>query len=671
MRPTAAINVRRLPLAAIAIATLVAIAGHPSRAGAADGAVTRFAFEGEMADRIVGDRSVLLDGEVKLERRQTKNLPDEYSFVDGSQSFDVRFSAGNAGDRPEVGPYPSAQKSGADKPAGTPGLSFFADGDECSAVTGSYVVDQADYDRGGALTAFAARFKQQCDGSSASSFGTIAYNATVPVFSHRLSALALVFPAADAGTRTDAQILTLTNTSPGTLPITAVTVTGASADQFVIDGNGCDNVVLPSGSQCAVSVVFAPDRPGPVSADLVVADAFTSWGSDPAGELVHLDVGGSAAPAPATPTDPASAPAPAPAPAPASDASGSNGSTTTSASSAPPGGPDATATSDSSRPAAGQSSRTPLAIALGAATVAVGAVLLVRRRRPVRREMTAEDDDVEQYDAEQYDAARDDMTGDDMTGDDMTGDDAAAVPLFADSDEPEADREPDRDEPEPEPELEPEPEPERDIDGVVGLDHLVMISVLGSPTIVGRDHLGGRTTEIATRLALAPDGLATDAFGNDGSTAEARRKKTTTLVSRARTELGEIDGELVIAKITRGERYRINALVTTDLVQLERVVATATAAPSPASIDALDRALDLVRGRPFGDDPYPWATAGGFVERATDAVEAAAVLLAEHAIDAYDAAMARRALDRGQRACPDSDRLRSLVRLLDEPGAER
>ena len=260
--------------------------------------------------------------------------------------------------------------------------------------------------------------------------------------------------------------------------------------------------------------------------------------------------------------------------------------------------------------------------------------------------MTAEDDDVERYDAEQYDAARDDMTGADT----------AAVPLFADSDEPEP---------------EPEPEPERDIDGVVGLDQLVMISVLGSPTIVGRDHLGGRTTEIATRLALAPDGLATDAFGNDGSTAEARRKKTTTLVSRARTELGEIDGELVIAKITRGERYRINALVTTDLVQLERVVATATAAPSPASIDALDRALDLVRGRPFGDDPYPWATAGGFVERATDAVEAAAVLLAEHAIDAYDATMARRALDRGQRACPDSDRLRSLVRLLDEPGAER
>ena len=309
MRPTATRNVRRLPLAAIAIVSVVVIAGAPLRAGAADGAVTRFAVEGESADRIVGDTSVLLDGDIKLSRRQTTNLPDEFSFVDGTQSFEVRFSASNDGDRPEVGPYPDAQKAGVDKPAGAPGLSFFADGEECATVTGSYVVDQADYDGTGALTAFAARFQQHCDGAAAASFGTVAYNATVPVFSHRLSALALVFPTTDAGTRTDAQILTLTNTSAGTLPITSVSVTGPSADQFVIDGNGCDRVVLPLNSQCSVSVVFAPDRAGPITADLIVADAFTSWGSGPTGELVHLDAGGADAQAPATPTDPAPAPA--------------------------------------------------------------------------------------------------------------------------------------------------------------------------------------------------------------------------------------------------------------------------------------------------------------------------------------------------------------------------
>jgi HYDIN/CFA65/VesB family protein len=88
-----------------------------------------------------------------------------------------------------------------------------------------------------------------------------------------LSSNSLTFSARPAGTRSDAQTVTLTNNGDAPLAIQTVRVTGPDADDF---GQGVDCPIVPStlsaGGSCKVYVSFRPSSAGPKSATLAIGD---------------------------------------------------------------------------------------------------------------------------------------------------------------------------------------------------------------------------------------------------------------------------------------------------------------------------------------------------------------------------------------------------------------
>ena len=741
------------------IVAVAALALAPRGASAADNGITRFVFEGEVGDSIVGGRNVdVADSITSIQRRPT--APYEFFYAGGTQFYDVLFSAPDDGDRPRKGLYEAVQRADEDKPNGTPGLHFFGGGIGCFKVEGSYVIDQVSYDIDGVITAFAARFQQHCNINDASSFGTVAYNATVPVYGHRLNALSLTFPPIAAGARSDPQTITITNTSTVPLPVALVSVGGSSADQFQIVSNRCDAKSLPVGGTCAVDVVFAPTTDGAARARLNVADAFTSWGATgQEGEAIALNgaVDGSAPTVtiattpPTTPTTPDAVTTLATPPAPNATSVPLNASDTTAApiassSTIAPGGstsvvrgrtgastvPSATTTLAEEATTIAPSttrksphSRVPLLVLIALAlTIGAAAIAFLRNRRraaapdapqgrqadvpipdapsaidatvdpalvstigeasrqaPRAREeppiAPVDESTVDEPVADQLvphladDAS---MVGDPALDDDLTALETPSAVHVIDDDESldeldlaafaaaqDTDAVDDAD----------ASEHVNVAQGLVGTEVIApgsMVCVLGPPVVLGRDALAERTIEIAVRLALEPGGVSINdlggSLGHGGATEQQARSKTTTLVSRARGQLGDLDGEPLLPKIARGEPYRLHPRVLTDLSRLEQVLDRAATVSASEAIGALHAALALVRGRPFGEAPYAWAINDGWVGRAQDVVADAALRLAGLALDASDVAIARFAIDKGLLAAPDDEPLRELLRTI-------
>ena len=191
------------------------------------------------------------------------------------------------------------------------------------------------------------------------------------------------------------------------------------------------------------------------------------------------------------------------------------------------------------------------------------------------------------------------------------------------------------------------------------------VCVLGVPIVLGRNDLAERTIEIAVRLAVEPDGVSVDdlagALGHGGVTEQQARSKTTTLVSRARHQLGDLDGEPLLPKISRGQPYRLHSGVVTDLTRFEQLVDSAAQLPPSDAIEALRAALEMVRGRPFGEAPYVWAINDGWVGRAHEVVSEAALRLAELALAADDPTTVWFAINKGLLAIPDDEQLLELL----------
>ena len=746
----------------------LSMATKTDEAVAATAAVTRFVFEGEAGARLVGGRNVQLDDGITAVKRGD-TAPYEFFYAQGSEFFDAQFSAPDDSDRPRKGLYQPVERAGDDRPNGVAGLNFFGGGLSCASISGSYIVDQAAYDANGTMTAFAARFQQSCDGSDAATFGAVAYNATVPVYGHQLSALSLAFPAVASGARSDPQTITITNTSTTALPVALVSLGGAAADQFQIVRNRCDGASITAGESCTVDVVFAPTTGGPASARLLVADAFTSWGASGqegeaialAGGVVGVGTGTTVTPtvaptdapptAVATPTAPATA-----ATTIATNETDTTASATTSASAVAPSIPtdaivstvsttavrsvttvpaeEVTTIAQSTSRTSGRRSRTGMLVLLVlaiATTIAAVLAYLRRSRQPVppsaatpppkaevlvpdspriidasaestmastigeaRRaaprpsveptiaatnERAADDEALGEPESEQLDeapaavAAADEarvdadvpalrnasnavhVIDDDESLDELdlaafgstteadpiaaTGADAAPFAIAAGDD---------------------------DAPLLSGpLEPASMVCVLGPPVVLGRDDLSERTVEVAVRLAVEPHGVSVDdlggALGHGGLAAPQARSKTTTLVSRARGQLGELDGEPVLPKIARGEPYRLHRGVVTDLTRFEQLVDSAAHLPPAAAAVKLRSALSLVRGRPFGDAPYAWAVNDGWVGRAQQVVGEAAHRLADLALDADDLACIWFAVDKGLLANPDDEHLTELL----------
>ena len=74
------------------------------------------------------------------------------------------------------------------------------------------------------------------------------------------------------GTSSAAQTFTLTNAGNAALPITSITVTGASASSFTISGKSCGSS-LNAGASCTIQVVFDPSAAGGLPAALSVSDS--------------------------------------------------------------------------------------------------------------------------------------------------------------------------------------------------------------------------------------------------------------------------------------------------------------------------------------------------------------------------------------------------------------
>jgi hypothetical protein len=149
-------------------------------------------------------------------------------------------------------------------------------GHGCNQTNGRFQVDQLETDAGGSITRFAARFEQHCEGADPAMFGTIAVNATVPVYGHSLSERRLIFNNVHAHGPSYQQII-VTNTGPSPLPFYGATITGREASSFELL-DGCGTSALAPGATCAIGVNARP-RDNHARATLNIRNAFTSWGA--------------------------------------------------------------------------------------------------------------------------------------------------------------------------------------------------------------------------------------------------------------------------------------------------------------------------------------------------------------------------------------------------------
>jgi hypothetical protein len=89
------------------------------------------------------------------------------------------------------------------------------------------------------------------------------------------NATALSF-SSSAGVLTDAQTLTLQNQGSASATLSAVSLLGTQADQFVTGGACGSGVTLQAGASCTVTVAFDPTSTGSKSATLQVTSTNSS-----------------------------------------------------------------------------------------------------------------------------------------------------------------------------------------------------------------------------------------------------------------------------------------------------------------------------------------------------------------------------------------------------------
>jgi len=85
-----------------------------------------------------------------------------------------------------------------------------------------------------------------------------------------LSSTSLTFAAQLEGTTSSAQTVTVTNQQSASLHFSGVTITGTNAGDFTVTNNPCSTVT--GGSNCVVSITFAPTGSGTRNATLSISD---------------------------------------------------------------------------------------------------------------------------------------------------------------------------------------------------------------------------------------------------------------------------------------------------------------------------------------------------------------------------------------------------------------
>jgi hypothetical protein len=154
------------------------------------------------------------------------------------------------------------------------GLDIFGDGRGCNEDVGSITVHEVVQDSVGTVTAFAASYSEQCEGTEPPVKGELRFNSTIDYMG---------FADTGLGKVSAAQTLTV-QAAQGTT-IGAASVTG-EASEFRLTTDDCKGAVLAAGQTCTVTVVGTPSSGGPHQATITFPD--TANGD----HVVSLDVTG-------------------------------------------------------------------------------------------------------------------------------------------------------------------------------------------------------------------------------------------------------------------------------------------------------------------------------------------------------------------------------------------
>jgi hypothetical protein len=177
----------------------------------------------------------------------------------------------------------------------------------------------------------------------------------------------------------------------------------------------------------------------------------------------------------------------------------------------------------------------------------------------------------------------------------------------------------------------------------------------------------GRVAELLTYLA-AHDGTATrGGWLTDVSPEKALSDGyVRNLVLLARRSLAAVTGDPDLLSYDKAtQRLSMDEKVTTDWKQFQSVI-------SAGDLAGLRKALELVRGTPFGVAPPPWTSAGGIYYVVGDAITDTALKLGELALDDGDRLLAAWAARQGQLANRyDQGLWRVLIRAATDEPARR
>jgi nucleoid-associated protein YgaU len=187
----------------------------------------------------------------------------------------------------------------------------------------------------------------------------------------------------------------------------------------------------------------------------------------------------------------------------------------------------------------------------------------------------------------------------------------------------------------------------------------VLVRVLGQPRVDGRPGLGQRELSLTAFLAMhrrpvTGSDVIEALWGGKG----VQARSLWNLASNTRGALGKLaSGEAVLPFADQADKtYRLHPDVACDLDILRRAYQRSLADPCEEAAAELDRALDLVEGRPFGTAGFEWAFRDGqYGAMAQQLIEDAALRLATLARETGDIDLARRAVHRGLHGVPGNE----------------
>lgn len=199
----------------------------------------------------------------------------------------------------------------------------------------------------------------------------------------------------------------------------------------------------------------------------------------------------------------------------------------------------------------------------------------------------------------------------------------------------------------------------------------LLVRVLGQPELVDGPDIGRRELVVVACMACLERPTRQGDIQEAVWGGEAVEAKTVwNIVTRARAQLGQWDGEPILSKANRPENtFRLANGVWTDLQVLRALVDRAAHVSTSEAMQLLRDALALVHGPPFDADGYEWARVNQHVLDAERLIEHAAITVVGLALDAGTFDLARYAVLQGLRGLPGNEILyRARMRIEDSAG---